>query len=380
MDISAELHRFDPDVPIEEAWFPPSSWYTHPDVHALERGAVLANSWQPVCRVAQVAQPGDYVAGCFVGEPYVVVRGQDGAVAAYANVCRHKGREVVVGQGHAQQLVCGYHAWAYGLDGRLTSAPQVAGIRNFDRAEMSLRPLPCHVWGPWVMVAMNGSPEPMPQSCPELDKALEASGWANLRYHARSEWEIACNWKVYVDNYLDGGYHIPHMHPSLNRQLDMDTYQTQLFARSSIQSSQPGEGLASDAGNRRIGGGAFYAWTHPNFMLNRYGPCLDSNWVIPMGPDRCRVVYEFFFDETIQDAQSFVEASIEESAVIQREDIDICQSVQVGLGSSHYDRGRYAPRLESGEYHFHRLLAQQLQAAAARPAPALRDATAQRAP
>ena len=108
----------------------------------------------------------------------------------------------------------------------------------------------------------------------------------------------------------------------------------------------------------RIGDGALYAWIYPNFMLNRYGPCLDSNLVIPLGPDRCRVDYEFYFVEGDGDIdQDFIETSMAQSDVTQREDIEICESVQRGLRSRAYDRGRYAPRVETGEYHFHQLLA-----------------------
>ena len=96
-------------------------------------------------------------------------------------------------------------------------------------------------------------------------------------------------------------------------------------------------------------------------MINRYGPCLDTNHVIPLGPDRCEVVYEFFFEETEgQDSESFIQSSIAQAAVTQREDIAICESVQLGLRSRGYDRGRYAPRVEMGEYHFHGLLAANL--------------------
>ncbi|MBN4059209.1 hypothetical protein JYT22_00995 [Endomicrobium sp. AH-315-J14] len=160
---------------------------------------------------------------------------------------------------------------------------------------------------------------------------------------------IECNWKVYVDNYLDGGYHIPHMHPSLDAQLDMETYRTEIFERYSVQTS----GAASD-GPDRIGSGALYAWMFPNFMINRYGPCMDSNHVVPLGPDRCRVDYQFYFTE---DARHLTEESMAQADVTQKEDIAICESVQRGLKSESYDRGRYAPTVEIGEHHFHRLLA-----------------------
>ncbi len=355
-----EIDRFDPTLPIEEAWMPPASWYTDPAFFALERRAVFGRTWQPVARVAEVPNPGDYVSGCLAGEPWVVVRTEDGSVRAFHNVCRHKGREVVTGCGNAQELVCGYHAWRYRLDGRLKSAPRMAGIRDFDKEAMSLPPLRAEVWGPWVFI--NGDPQapPLVAGLGELDRRLGASGWGDLVFHDRKHWDIGCNWKVYADNYLDGGYHIPHMHPTLDAQLDMDSYRTELFETYSIQSSDPASGpddrIDYDAGER-IGPGAIYAWLYPNFTLNRYGPALDSNYILPLGPDRCRVVYEFYFQASGGDAaKRFIEESIAQSDVTQQEDIAICESVQVGLGSSSYDRGRYAPGVEMGEYHFHRLL------------------------
>jgi choline monooxygenase len=351
--LSEEIDRFDPRVPIESAWTPPSSWYTAPDIHALECRAVLAATWQPVARLEQLQRPGDFVAGCLLGEPFVVVRGADDVLRAFHNTCRHKGREVVQGAGTAQELVCGYHAWTYDLAGKLRSAPRMAGIRDFDRERMSLPPLALETWGPWVFLDLSGSAPPLAPRLAELDARLADTDWQRLRFVERSTWTLACNWKVYVDNYLDGGYHIPHMHPSLDAQVDMSGYRTELFENYSIQSAPP----ASRAGER-IGQGALYARIWPNFMLNRYGPCLDTNYVVPLGPERCEVRYEFFFEERDgEEARRFIAQSIEQSAVTQREDIAICESVQLGLGSRGYDRGRYAPQVETGEHHFHRLLA-----------------------
>jgi choline monooxygenase len=348
---------FDPTIAIERAWTPPAAWYTSPEIYELERRTVFRRSWQPFVRAAELGESGAYASGCFAGEPWVVVRDGDTARAFY-NVCRHKGREVVTGSGSAEELVCGYHAWSYDLGGRLRRAPRMAGIEDFDREAMSLPPLALASWGPWHFVSREPGAAPPVALHPEVDRALAESGWEGLRFFARRSWEIGCNWKVYVDNYLDGGYHVPHMHPTLDAQIDMQSYRTDVFARSSIQGAPP---LARRDGRIdydpavRIGERAIYAWLYPNFMINRYGPCMDTNHVIPLGVDRCRVEYEFYFDGT--PTQAFIDESIAQADVTQREDIAICESVQRGLLSESYDRGRYAPRVEMGEHHFHCLLA-----------------------
>jgi choline monooxygenase len=347
---------FDADAPIEEASMPPSAWYTDPGFYELERRALFSTSWQPLARAAELEAPGCYTSGCFAGEPWVLVRDGE-AVRGFHNVCRHKGREVVTGAGVAESLTCGYHGWRYRLDGGLDSAPRIAGIRGFDRAAMSLPPLAVQRWGPWIWASADAGAALSIDA--ELDRRLAATGWDELRYAGRRSYALACNWKVFVDNYLDGGYHVATAHPSLADQIDTGGYTTELLERCSIQSAPP------RPGRPRIGGGALYAFLFPNVMLNRYGPCLDSNWVVPLAPDRCEVVFEFYFEAGVDDG--FAAESMAEADRIQREDIALCESVQRGLTSSSYDTGRYAPRLEIAEHHFHRLLAAAFRAASFGP-------------
>jgi choline monooxygenase len=362
-----QLSVFDPSLPVERAWTPPASWFTAPEFLDLEHDEVIARSWQPVARVADLAEPGDFVSGCLGRNPWLVARGLDGELRAFHNTCRHKGREVVQGSGRTEELVCGYHAWSYDLEGRLRKAPRTAGIEAFEREAMSLPPLRLEVWGPWIFVNDDHDAAPLAEITAPLTPRLEASGWGRLRYVESTSWHIKCNWKVYVDNYLDGGYHVPHMHPMLAAQLDMQSYRTELFEACSVQSSRAAtrtDGRIDCDSGERIGDEALYMWVFPNFMINRYGRCMDTNYVIPRGPDSCEVLYEFFFlGDQEAASRSFIEESIDQSALIQREDISICESVQLGLRSSSYDRGRYAPQVEMGEHHFHCLLARRLAAA-----------------
>ncbi|MFT5459001.1 MAG: choline monooxygenase [Myxococcota bacterium] len=354
-----ELGRFDPTIPLAAASTPPASWYVDPSIYAIEQRRVFARSWLQVARTDQLHAPGMSVGGCLAGLPWLVVRGDDGVLRAFHNVCRHKAALLVDGTATGTDLRCPYHGWRYRLDGRLLRAPRVAGIQAFDRDTLSLHPMAVAEWGPFVFINADAEAEPLVDQIPELDRLLSATGWADLRWRARRSYDVACNWKVFVDNYLDGGYHIPNMHPSLDAQLDLAGYRTETFAISSVQTSGASDGsdTALDVA-ARIGGGAIYGWLYPHFMLNRYGPVLDTNRIVPLGHDRCRVEFEFFFDAGVSDA--FVAESMAQSEVTQLEDIAISESVQRGLGSPAYDTGRYAPELEVGEWHFHRLLAADL--------------------
>jgi len=358
--IGEAVAAFDPAIPFDRAWTPPSRWYTDPAFYQRERGAVFGRTWQLAARAAQVESPGDYVTTCIAGEPWVVVRGEDGALRAFANTCRHKATVVARGAGNlgaAGELVCTYHGWAYGLDGRLKRAPQLGRVRDFERA--GLPELRAERWGPYVFVSADPQAPSLAAQLAPLDRALSDTGWADLRYRTTRTWDIACNWKVFCDNYLDGGYHIAHRHPTLDAQLDLSSYRTRVFDRFSLQSSEPGGQDARvdfDPGER-IAGGALYAFVYPNLMLNRYGPVLDTNFVIPLGPDRCRVFFDFFFEDGTD--EDFIETSMAQSDLTQEEDVEVSESVQIGLNAASYDRGRYA-EIEIAVHHFHCLLAADL--------------------
>ncbi|HXI04367.1 MAG TPA: aromatic ring-hydroxylating dioxygenase subunit alpha [Candidatus Saccharimonadales bacterium] len=363
-----EIARFDPSVPLDEASTPPSAWYTDPGVYALERSRVFGRSWLAAAREDQLRSPGDWVADETAGERYLVSRDATGSLHAFVNVCRHRASAVAQGCGRAERLVCPYHGWTYALDGRLLGAPDLGAVKGFERERSGLLPLSSAAWGPFVFVSRSPRPRPLQEELAPLASRLESSGYASLRFAARRTYELACNWKVFVDNYLDGGYHVPLLHRGLAAQLDLSSYRTEIFERFSIQSSagsapdaRPASPGAGTDFAERIGGGAIYAWIYPSFMINRYGPMMDTNWVVPLAPDRTRVHMDYYFEETEGErAREFIERSLAASDVVQREDIGICESVQQGLASSSFESGRYSVKRQAGEHHFHRLLAADL--------------------
>jgi choline monooxygenase len=244
----------------------------------------------------------------------------------------------------------------------------MAGVRDFDRARLALPRLEVATFGPLVMLRQDPGREP--GELDPLRERLDAVGFEGLRFVASRRHTLECNWKVFVDNYLDGGYHVPVLHAGLAGQLDLADYRTELFPRFSIQSCPGAREAASAAPGaaadfaERVGDRALYAWIHPATMINRYGPWMDVNRVVPLGPGGTEVVFDYYlhpdFTPEGAEADAFVERSLAASDRVQDEDRWISEAVQRGLASRAYERGRYAPRVEQAMHHFHGLLAADL--------------------
>jgi choline monooxygenase len=362
---------YDDTVPVERAWTIPGSWYTDPRVAELERRAVWSRTWQLVGRAAQVAAPGEFVTAEVAGEPIVVVRGSDGVLRGFFNVCRHHAAAVMTAPcGRVDRLRCPYHGWTYDLAGALRGVPEFDGVRDFDRAATGLVPVATSVWEGLVFVHLDPDPPPLAAQLGPVVDQIAALSLGELAFCERREYTLACNWKVFVDNYLDGGYHVPHLHPTLNSVLAYTDYAIETFERSCVQSSPIEDG--GDAATAAVRTGrALYYWIYPNLMLNWYPGHLDTNLVLPLGVDRTRVIFDFFFPPGPPGppGDAAAQHSIAVSERIQHEDVAICESVQRGLGSRAYRAGRLSLRREAGEHRFHTLLARDLRGALGRSAP-----------
>jgi choline monooxygenase len=278
-------------------------------------------------------------------------------------VCRHHAAAVVTEpSGCAERLRCPYHGWTYGLDGELKSTPELEGIRCFERAQNGLVPVKVETWEKFVFVSLDPDAGPLADHVGALAAQVAPCGFERLSFAERREYELKCNWKVFVDNYLDGGYHVPYLHRGLNSILSFKDYTIENFERFCLQSS-PIDGASTGAEAMTAAvrqGQARYWWLYPNFMLNWYEGYLDTNLVIPLGIDRMKVVFDFYFADVGDGAKERNTKSMDVSERIQDEDHAICESVQKGLGSRAYRAGRLSVRREAGENLFHRLLAADL--------------------
>ncbi len=359
------LAAFDPDLPLEKAHTIPSAWYSDPALYAAECRTVFGGTWLAAGRADQVAAPGSYLTADVAGEPVLVVRDQDGVLRAFYNVCRHRAARVMnEPAGLATRLRCRYHGWTYDLAGRLRGTPEFDGVADFRRADHGLVPMPVDTWGPLVFVHPGGRDEeaaqPLAEFLAPLPEKTNGLGLEFLRFAGRREYELGCNWKVFVDNYLDGGYHVNTVHPGLAGALDYAHYRTEIAGNTSVQVS-PLKPSADAVGKVRTGATAYYWWVFPNLMMNLYEGVMDTNVVLPLGPERCRAVFDFYFARIAgPEAERFIADSIAVAHQIQLEDVEICEEVQAGLKSRAFDTGRFSVRREAGGYHFHRLLARRL--------------------
>ena len=357
------LDSYNAAAPLAEAYTIPAAWYTDKRVADLELQNVFARNWQAVGRLSQLEKQGQYVTATVANEPIVVVRGRDGKLRAFYNVCRHHAMTVMNEPcGHAEHMRCPYHGWTYNLEGELRGMTEFDGVKNFERADNGLVPVLVETWEKFVFVNLDPQAAPLRDFLGKLVGLAKPLGFGDLKFVERRSYIQNCNWKVYVDNFLDGGYHVPHMHKGLNSVLDYTNYTIEDVDRCCVQSSPVAVDTKSEASaaNTRKGDRAYYFWQYPNFMLNWYEGYLDTNLVLPMGPDRCEVIFDFYFGNVSEDTMPYIRESMSVSELVQQEDIVICDGVQRGLSSRAYQAGRLSVRREAGEHLFHRLLAADL--------------------
>lgn len=324
----------------------PSAYYHGAEAWERDRRAVFARSWQLVAQAGALAEPGDHVVGEIAGTPILLVRGQDGQLRAFPNVCRHRAGPLALCDGKgARALHCKYHGWTYRLDGSLKSAPEMQDAEDFRVEDIRLPPLPVVEWQGLVFAALSADVPAFEAVYGGIIERIAPIDLSVLRYTRRDVYELDCNWKVYVDNFLEG-YHLPHVHPGLSRVLDYRAYATELFPWYSLQHSplRNNDGIYGD-------GNAWYYFVYPNVMLNIMPGRLQTNRIVPLGPERCRVEFDYYYSQDEQ-ARARIARDQEFSDEIQQEDIDICLAVQKGLASGFYQAGRLCPKRESGVWHF----------------------------
>lgn len=326
----------------------PVELYRGDEALRADRERVICRAWQFVGHVSQLAAPGDYLADVLGGAPVVVVRKADGDLAAFHNVCRHRaGALVADGTGHCGEVfTCRYHGWKYALDGRLRSAVDFGALPGFDPRQYGLFPVRVETWRGLIFVNPDLAAAPLADLVAPLDRRWAADQSAFPLVETRTH-EIRCNWKAYVENYLEG-YHIGMVHPEFDADVVVADYRTEV----------EGEVIFGHAPQRDASiYGGLWAWLWPNMAINVYRHGYMVERMTAAGPDRTRLDYFYFFDPAHTDD---LPALFAFSDLVTAQDLQVCEEVQRNLEAGVYQGGVLSPKHEQGVAWFQARIAEGL--------------------
>lgn len=341
--------------PVEEAETLPPWCYTSEEYYKLEVENLFMKVWNFFGHVDQIAKPGDYMAVDYVGIPLILVHGMDGKIRAFANTCRHRGARVASGEGNCRNFICPYHGWSYDLDGRLKACAGMERTEGFDRAQYGLTPLRVETCGCFLFVNFDAAAMPLAEYLGDFAEVMAAYDLENLVLARRHVHDVACNWKIHIENAMED-YHVPMVHrgsisskkvdhfsvPTTGAWFNMrerhDNHTRALLAEDMAQELPHIRTLAGHAAE-----GTNFVCLNPSTML---GMTLDCVWYIelqPQGPHRTRVVVGSTFPKETVARPDFAERA---KFYYKRwdksigEDNVIAEVQQAGLRSPFAKRGR----------------------------------------
>lgn len=323
---------------------PPVCWYRDPAVWARERTGVFAGSWQFFTHESALGEAGCWVAETIAGFPVLVIRDGAGELRGYHNVCRHRAGPLTSGErGRCDgEIVCRYHGWRYAYDGRLKLARDFGAATDFDPRAWGLLPVRVETWRGLVFVAMTDKLAPLSEWVAPLESRLTGADWSDLAVALRRSHPIACNWKTYVENYLEG-YHVPAIHPELDAEMDSARYVVRMEGAVALH----------EAPLRRPDAvyGGLWGWLWPNLGLNVYGRGMLER-ISPHGPTATTLEYVYLAPE----GEKIDAAILAMSDAVTAQDKEIVERVQENLDAGVYEGGPLSPKHEGALAAFHALL------------------------
>lgn len=348
----------------------PGSDYHSQEVYEVDQERVFAGSWYTVARSETLPDAGDYLAANVAGEGIIVIRGNDGTLRAFANSCRHRGTCLLEGGGTVPRaIVCPYHGWTYGLDGRLLGTPNVGVEDGIDHDQLGLWQIALAEWGGFIFVNLDGCADPLEEVLakdPESPLQFSRYGLEHLRVGARHDYEVAANWKVIVENYYEC-LHCPLVHPELVRLVPVNRRGEVEEEGQSPLGNTMDEGLTSftQTGRSHLPSlpglneedlHTFYGiYFYPNLIINYHSDTVNVMTIHPLGPERTRVVAEFLFDQEAMAQEGFDPSDVVDfRGLVARQDWKVCERVQQGVRSRFFEHGGVYPRQERAVAGFNR--------------------------
>ena len=349
--------------------------YVDPGVYELENQSVIANTWASIGFAKDVPNPGDVMPTALAGQPLLIVRGSDGAVLVFENVCRHRGMILVEEPGHFKSAIaCRYHAWCYGFKGNLKTTPHIGGpgihdLPEIKKENLSLISVRAVVWMDVVYVNLSGSAEDFDTAIrPLADRWSEFMGQPIFHGGPDSSFklEINCNWKLAVENYCES-YHLPWVHPALNRYSRLQDHYEILDADGNFsgQGTTVYDPKLDDSGRKfstfeglsdHWNTGAEYISLFPNTLLGIHKDHYYAIRIEPLGPHRTREHVEIYYthaDMVSDDWADLRAINTEMWKTVFLEDVFAVEGMQKGRSAPGFDGGTFSPVMDRPTQLFH---------------------------
>ena len=337
----------------------PGRYYTSPEIHAEEEDRIFSRRWLCVGRAAELADSGDFVLRTVAGESILVVRGQDGAVRAFYNICRHRGTRLCEEpRGHLSETIqCPYHAWTYTLDGTLIGAPHMGEVAGFDKRDYPLRAAAVATWDGFLFLNLARESEPLEHAFAPLVGRFRRFNLQQLRSARRIEYDVQANWKLLFQNFSEC-LHCPVIHPGLAKLTPYTSGENDLFegpylggymvitkqggslTMSGRACGAPVGELPAEDRNR-----VYFYSIFPNMLLSLHPDYVMFHTLWPQGPQRTAITCEWLFHP-----ESFEQPGFDPDDAVRfwdetnRQDWHICELAQAGVASRAYEPGPYSPR------------------------------------
>ena len=338
----------------------PARYYRSEDIYQQEIEKIFAKRWLMACREEEIASPGDYVTISIGNESLIVVRDTDGGIRTFFNVCRHRGTRICVsetGRFDHCRIRCPYHAWTYGLDGKLIAAPLMTEVSGFEKRDYPLYSAHIGRWGGFVFINLAEDPEPFETELGALIGKFEDWRLPDLRIARTIRYSVECNWKLILTNFQEC-YHCPGVHPLLSKWTPFRSAQHDCFEGAVIggymEMREPGGSMTLDgkAAGPPVGDVSgddlqrvHYYSIFPNLLFAPHPDFVICQRILPISVTRVQIDCCFLLEPTVIEDFALMErfeSAVEFWNVTNKEDWQVCEQMQQGLMSRRFERGPYS--------------------------------------